>query len=107
VDASVGFSIVGHGAPPPPRERGFGWNDGPPPGGPPPNWYGPPPGGSWDGPPPPGGWNRRWDGPPRDVFVSQVDFGPFSYNTFMVVPVFNWMFGGWGYWYFGVWIPLF
>src|ERR1700731_2919569 len=37
IDASVGFSIVGPGAPPPPRERGFGWNDGPPPGGPPPH----------------------------------------------------------------------
>jgi len=25
----------------------------------------------------------------------------------MVVPVFNWEFGGWGYWYFGVWMPLY
>ena len=107
IDASVGFSIVGHGAPPPPRERGFGWNDGPPPGGPPPNWYGPPPSGGWDGPPPPGGWNRRWDGPPRDVVVAQIDFGPFSFDTFMVIPVFNFMFGGWGYWYFGIWMPLY
>jgi hypothetical protein len=107
IDVSVGFSIVGHGAPPPPRERGFGWNDGPPPGGPPPNWYGPPPAGGWDGPPPPGGWNRRWDGPPRDVAVAQIDFGPFAFATFMVIPVFNFWFGGWGYWYFGVWMPLY
>ena len=106
-DISVGFSIVGHGAPPPPRERGFGWNDGPPPGGPPPNWVGPPPQGGWDGPPPPGGWNRRWDGPPRDVAVAQVDFGPFAFNTFTVIPVFNWQFGGWGYWFFGLWVPLY
>jgi len=105
--AAVGFSIVGRGAPPPPRERGFGWNDGPPPGGPPPNWVGPPPAGGWDGPPPPGGWNRRWEGPPREIAFAQVDFGPFTFDTFMVMPVFNWQFGGWGYWYFGVWMPLY
>ena len=63
--------------------------------------------GGWGGPPPPGGWNRRWDGPPRDVVVAQVDFGPFAYNSYMVIPTFNWMFGGWGYWYFGVWVPLY
>jgi hypothetical protein len=113
----VSFSIVGRGAPPPPRERGFGWNDGPPPGGPPPRWVGPPPQGGWDGPPPPGGWNRRWDdrewegrrfeGPPRDIVIAQADFGPFAFNDFMVIPVFNWEFGGWGYWYFGVWMPLY
>jgi hypothetical protein len=106
-DARAGFSIVGHGAPPPPPEHAHGWNDGPPPGGPPPNWQGPPPQGGWGGPPPPGGWNRRWDGPPRDVVVAQADFGPFQYNTYMVIPTFNWMFGGWGYWYFGVWVPLY
>jgi hypothetical protein len=106
-DARAGFSVVGHGAPPPPRERGWGWNDGPPPGSPPPNWEGPPPAGGWGGPPPPGGWNRRWDGPPRDAVVAQVDFGPFAYNSYMVIPTFNWMFGGWGYWYFGVWVPLY
>ena len=106
-DARAGFSVEGHGAPPPPRERGWGWNDGPPPGGPPRNWEGPPPPGGWNGPPPPGGWNRRWDGPPRDVVVAQADFGPFSYNEYMVIPTFNWMYGGWGYWYFGVWVPLY
>jgi hypothetical protein len=108
-DAHAGFSIVGHGAPPPPPEHAHGWNDGPAPGGPPPNWQGPPPQGGWGGPPPPGGWNRHWDnpGPPRDVVVAQADFGPFQYNTYMVIPTFNWQFGGWGYWYFGVWIPLY
>ncbi|WP_460010499.1 MAP_0585 family protein, partial [Mycobacterium avium] len=105
--ADVQFSIVGRGAPPPPREHGYGWNDGPPPHHPPPNWYGPPPPGGWDGPPPPGGWNRPWDGPPRDVAVARADFGPFSYNTFTVIPVFNWQYGGWGYWFFGVWVPLY
>lgn len=106
-DLTVGFSIVGHGAPPPPPQRGFGWNDGPAPGHPPPNWVGPPPQGGWDGPPPAGGWNRPWVGPPRDIVVAQVDFGPFAFDTYTVIPVFNWMFGGWGYWYFGVWIPLY
>jgi hypothetical protein len=107
IDITVGFSIPGRGAPPPPPQRGHGWNDGPAPGHPPPNWEGPPPQGGWDGPPPPGGWNRPWDGPPRDVVYAQRDFGPFAYNTFTVIPVFNWMYGGWGYWFFGVWIPLY
>ena len=30
-----------------------------------------------------------------------------SNNTFTVVPVFNWQYGGWGYWFFGVWVPLY
>ena len=63
--------------------------------------------GGWNGPPPPGGWNRPWVGPPRAIVIAQVDFGPFSYDTFMVVPTFNFIFGGWGYSYFGVWIPLY
>ena len=104
---TVGFSIPDHGAPPPPPQRGFGWNDGPAPGHQPPNWEGPPPPGGWDGPPPAGGWNRPWAGPPRDVDRARGDFGPFAYNTFTVIPVFNWYFGGWGYWFFGVWIPLY
>jgi hypothetical protein len=41
------------------------------------------------------------------VAVARADFGPFAYNTFTVVPVFNWQFGGWGYWFFGVWVPLY
>jgi hypothetical protein len=41
------------------------------------------------------------------VVYAQRDFGPFAYNTFTVIPVFNWMYGGWGYWFFGVWIPLY
>ncbi len=107
IDITVGFSIPGRGAPPPPPQRGHGWNDGPAPGHPPPNWAGPPPQGGWDGPPPPGGWNRPWYGPPRDVVYAQRDFGPFAYNSFTVIPVFNWQYGGWGYWFFGLWIPLY
>lgn len=77
-----------------PPERGWGWNDGPPPRHAPPGWVGPPPPGGWDGPPPPGGWNRPWDGPPRDVDYGRRDFSPFNYNTFTVFPVFNWQYGG-------------
>ncbi|CAM3107061.1 MAP_0585 family protein [Mycobacterium intermedium] len=105
IDTPAGFSIAARVPPPPPRA--WGWNDGPAPGHPPPNWQGPPPNGSWDGPPPPGGWNRPWSGAPRDVNYARNDFGPFNYNTFTVVPVFNWQYGGWGYWFFGVWVPLY
>ncbi|MGZ4577845.1 MAG: MAP_0585 family protein [Mycobacterium sp.] len=106
-DARAGFSVVDHGAPPPPPPRGHGWNDGPAPGHPPPHWVGAPPPGGWDGPPPPGGWNRPWSGPQRDVAVAQADFGPFQYDAYTAIPVFNWQFGGWGFWYMGVWVPLY
>ncbi|EUA57231.1 hypothetical protein I550_0351 [Mycobacterium intracellulare 1956] len=29
VGLDTGFSVVGHGAPPPPRPHNYGWNDGP------------------------------------------------------------------------------
>jgi hypothetical protein len=107
VDLPTGFWLPGRGAPTPPRPSGYGWNDGPPPGSPPPNWEGPPPAGGWNGPPPPGGWNRPWVGPPRDVTYGQRYFAPFTYNTYTVLPVFNWQYGGWGYWFDGVWAPLY
>jgi hypothetical protein len=94
-DAPHGFSTLGHGAPPPPPQGGFGWNDGPAPGGPPPNWQGPPPPGGWNGPPPPGGWNSPWNGPPRYIAQAQGDFGPFDYGGYSAIPVFNPVFGGW------------
>ncbi|GFG81671.1 hypothetical protein MPRG_49470 [Mycobacterium paragordonae] len=106
-DLPAGFAFPGRGAPPPPPLRGYRWNDGPAPGHPPPNWEGPPPPGGWNGAPPPGGWNRPWDGPARDVNYGRNDFGQFNYNTFTVLPVFNWQYGGWGYWFFGVWVPLY
>src|SRR5205807_685750 len=37
-NAPRGFSAPGHGAPPPPLQHGFGWNDGPAPGVPPRDW---------------------------------------------------------------------
>jgi hypothetical protein len=104
---NITFNLVGQGAPPPPPQRGWGWNDGPAPHRQPPGWEGPPPPGGWDGPPPPGGWNRPWGGPPRDVDYGRRYFSPFNYNTFTVLPVFNWQYGGWGYWFFGVWVPLY
>jgi len=106
-DAPRGFSTPDHGAPPPPPAKGFGWNDGPPPGGPPPNWDGPPPPGGWNGPPPPGGWNNRWNGPARGIAQAQGDFGPCNYGGYTAIPVFSPVFGGWGFWFFGVWIPLY
>ena len=106
-DAPRGFSTRDHGAPPPPPARGFGWNDGPPPGGPPPNWDGPPPPGGWNGPPPDGGWNNRWNGPDRGLAQAQGDFGPFNDGGYNASPLFNPVFGGWGFWFFGDWIPLY
>jgi hypothetical protein len=35
------------------------------------------------------------------------DFGRFNYGDYAVVPVFNPVFGGFGFWYFGLWIPLY
>jgi hypothetical protein len=106
-DVPHGFSAPGHGAPPPPPQRGWGWNGGPPPGAPPPWWDGPPPPGGWGGPPPPGGWNGPWNGPDRDIGWAQRDFGPFNYNGYNAIPMFNPIFGGWGFWLFGLWIPLY
>jgi hypothetical protein len=100
------FRAPGQGAPPPPRFGENGWNDGPPPGGPPRGWNGPPPPGGWNGPPPPGGWNRNWDGPPRDIDQARFDHQPFNYNGYQAVPIFNPDFNGWGFWFFGLWIPL-
>jgi hypothetical protein len=105
-DAPHGFSAPDHGAPPPPRQHGFGWNGGPP-GAPPPFWDGPPPPGGWGGPPPPGGWNSPWNGPARDWGYAQRDFGPFNYNGYNAIPMFNPIFGGWGFWLFGIWVPLY
>ena len=56
---------------------------------------------------PPGGWNLPWSGPPRDIGLAQADFGPFNYNGYNAIPIFNPVFGGWGFWLFGNWIPLY
>jgi hypothetical protein len=94
------------GAPRPPDRGQQGWNDGPPPGGPPHGWAGPPPPGGWNGAPPPGGWNRHWDGPDRDIDQGRFDHQPFEYYGYQAVPIWSPDMGGWGFWFFGVWIPL-
>jgi hypothetical protein len=105
-DQANNWRRPGQGAPqaPPPGQNG--WNDGPPPGGPPHGWNGPTPPGGWNGPPPAGGWNRHWDGPPRDIDQARFDHQPFNYNGFNAVPIFAPDQGGWGFWFFGIWIPL-
>jgi hypothetical protein len=101
-----GWRAPGQGAPPPPQAGRDGWNDGPPPGGPPRDWDGPPPPGGWNGPPPPGGWNRHWDGPGRDIDQARFDHQPFDYDDYQAVPIWAPDQGGWGFWFFGLWIPL-
>jgi hypothetical protein len=101
-----GWRAPGQGAPPPPQPGRDGWNDGPPPGGPPRDWDGPPPPGGWNGPPPPGGWNRHWDGPQRGIDQARFDHQPFDYDDYQAVPIFAPEMGGWGFWFFGLWIPL-
>jgi len=93
-NAPRGFGAQGHGATPPPPANCPGWNDGPAPGGPPPNWDGPLPAGGWNGAPPPGGWNRHWDGPARDINQARTDFGPFDHDGYTAIPVFNAAYGG-------------
>jgi hypothetical protein len=105
--ATGGYWVPGQGAPPPPPPSGYGWSNGPAPGAPPPNWEGPPPSGGWNGPPPAGGWNQPAQGPPVDQSYGQNYYAPFTCNNFTVLPVFNADYGGFGYWFFGVWVPLY
>lgn len=82
------------GPPPPPPPpagpagfRGAPWGEGPAPWG-----WGAPPRPAWDRPlPPPGGY---WDA------------GPVNYWGYNVTPAWNPGFNQWGFWLFGVWIPL-
>ena len=105
-------------------DRGPGGPGGPDrgPGGPPGgHWDGPggpggpggPPGGHWDGP-----GRAPWgppDGPPpppppelgwRGIDQGRFDHQPFNYNGSWVTPIFNPDFNNWGFWFFGIWIPL-
>jgi hypothetical protein len=68
------------------RFHGAPWGDGPAPWG----WGAPPPP-RWDGPLPPG-----WGPPPA----------PFNYFGFDEQPVWDPGYNQWGFWFFGVWIPL-
>jgi hypothetical protein len=95
-----------HQGPPPPAPGRDGWNDGPPVGGPPPGWNGPPPPDGWNGPPPAGGWNRQWNGPDRFIDQARIDHQPFNYFGYQAQPIYQPDQGGWGFWFLGQWIPL-
>jgi hypothetical protein len=86
------------------------WHGGPggPPdghGGPggPPDWRGPDyhggPGGPVWGPPPP---DLAW----RGIDDGRRDHQPFNYNGNWVEPIYSPIFNNWGFWFFGIWIPL-
>jgi hypothetical protein len=76
-----------HGDPQRGYFRGAPWGNGPAPWG-----YGAPPRPAWGGPlPPPGG---RWVG------------GPVNYWGYQQTPIWNPGFNQWGFWFFGVWVPL-
>ena len=78
-----------------PQWGGPGDHDrGPDNGGPP---WGPP-----GGPPPPPPPDLGW----RGIDQGRFDHQPFNYNGSWVTPVYNPDFNNWGFWFFGVWIPL-
>jgi hypothetical protein len=52
------------------------------------------------------GWNRHWDGPDRGIDQGRFDHQPFDYDDYQAVPIWSPDMGGWGFWFFGVWIPL-
>lgn len=79
--------------------------------------------GGWSGPDRgPGGWpggddhrgDHRWDPPPppppdlawRGIDQGRWDHQPFNYNGNWVSPVFDPGYNAWGFWLFGIWIPL-
>jgi hypothetical protein len=51
------------------------------------------------GPPPP---DQAW----RGLVQGRFDHQPFNYNGSWVTPIFNPDFNNWGFWFFGIWIPL-
>ena len=62
----------------------------------------------------PGGPRDRGEAPPpppRDLAWRGIDQGrrdhqPFNYNGHWVTPLYNPVFDNWGFWLFGIWIPL-
>ncbi|MGA5467104.1 hypothetical protein [Mycobacterium sp. NPDC050041] len=89
------------------------------PGGPAQNGHGDP--GRPGGPGGPGGPGRpdgpggpRWDAPPppprdqawRGIDQGRYDHQPFNYRGSWVTPIFNPEYRNWGFWFFGLWIPL-
>ncbi len=54
---------------------------------------------------------RQWGPPPPDLAWRGIDQGrydhqPFNYNGSWVEPAFNADYDNWGFWFFGIWIPL-
>ena len=69
------------------------------------------PGGPGDRGPSPWDQNPGWGPPPPDLGWRGIDQGrfdhqPFNYNGSWVTPIFNPDFNNWGFWFFGIWIPL-
>jgi hypothetical protein len=69
------------------------------------------PGGPGDRGPSPWDHNPGWTPPPPDQAWRGIDQGrfdhqPFNYNGAWVTPIFNPDFNNWGFWSFGIWIPL-
>lgn len=58
--------------------------------------------GRFDGPPPPPPPGLAW----RSIDQGRFDHQPFNYNGNWVTPIFNPYFNTWGFWLFGLWIPL-
>ena len=61
--------------------------------------------------PQPGDHNPAWGPPPPDQGWRGIDDGrrdhqPFNYNGSWVTPIYNPDFNNWGFWFFGIWIPL-
>jgi hypothetical protein len=52
----------------------------------------------WGPPPPDQGW--------RGIDNGRLDHQPFNYNGSWVTPIYNPDFNNWGFWFFGIWIPL-
>jgi hypothetical protein len=84
----------GPGGPGGPGDRGPGGPGDRGPGGPSPWDHNP----GW-GPPPP---DQAW----RGLDQGRFDHQPFNYNGSWVTPIFNPDFNNWGFWFFGIWIPL-
>jgi hypothetical protein len=69
------------------------------------------PGDRGPGGPSPWDHNPAWGPPPPDLGWRGIDEGrfdhqPFNYNGAWVTPIFNPDFNNWGFWFFGIWIPL-
>jgi hypothetical protein len=87
-----------HGGPGGPDDHGgpgFGGPNGPGGG---PGYHGGPGGPEWGPPPPDQGW--------RGIDQGRQDHQPFNYNGNWVQPIYNQDYNNWGFWFFGIWIPL-